>query len=255
MRYNTNLTAQFAQGASLINETLVLLPAYQEGMTRRQFSKYVIDNGLMPSCTDRRITNVVEEVFFKRFVERNSALPKWLTTIREGGLLLEEFRQILMVYCARDMALYYNFIIDVLNVLRQQGCDTMDKSSTVEYLVRLQDEGKIDWRETVHKKVSSSLNTALKNFDQVSSKGKILDSRPSDFTFLYFLHELHFAGLSDPAIVNDTDWQLFNLTKEDVISRIMDLNIKGGYIAQRSGDLITISWNHKTMEEFIDAAL
>ncbi len=255
MRYATNLTAQFAQGASLINETLVLLPAYQEGMTRRQFSKHVIENGLMPSCTERRITNVVEEVFFKRFVERNPALPKWLATIRERGLLLEEFRQILMVYCARDMALYYNFITDVLNPLRQQGCDSMDKSYAIDYLVKLQEEGKIYWKETVHKKISSSLNTALKNFDQVSSKGKILEYRPSDFTFLYFLHELHFSVLSDSAIVKDTDWQLFGMTREDVISRIMDLNIKGGYIAQYSGDLITISWKYKTMEEFIDAKL
>lgn len=255
MRYNTNLTAQFAQGASLINETLVLLPAYKEGMSRRQFTKYVIENGLMPSCTERRITNVVEEVFFKRFVENNPTLPKLLATIRERGLLLEEFRQILMVYCARDMAIYYNFIIDVLNPLRREGKECMDKPRSGKYLEDLQKEGKINWKETVHRKISSSLNTALKNFDQISSKGNILKSRPSDFTFLYFLHELHFAGLSDAAIVSDSDWQLFNMTKEDVISRIMDLNIKGQYIAQRSGDLITISWNSKTMEEFIDAIL
>lgn len=255
MRYNTNLTAQFAQGASLINETLVLLPAYKEEMSRRQFSKYVIENCLMSSCTERRIKNVVEEVFFKRFVEHNPALPKWLATIRERGLLLEEFRQILMVYCARDMAVYYHFITDVLNPLRQEGKEAIGKSAAAEYLKDLQDRGEISWKETVHKKVSSSLNTALKNFDQVTSKGKILDGRPSDFTFLYLLHELHFTGYSDATIVNDSDWNLFGMTKEDVISRIMDLNIKGGYIAQRSGKLLTISWNYKTMEEFIDATL
>lgn len=255
MRYNTNLTAQFAQGSSLINETLLLLPAYQDGMTRTQFSKYVIENGLMPSCTYRRISNVVEEVFFKRFVERNPSLPKWLSTIRERGLLLEEFRQILMVYCARDIAIYYNFITDALNPLRRNGKKTIDKSETSDYLRELQEQGKICWKETVHKKISSSLNTALKNFDQVSAKGLILEYRPSDFTFLYFLHELHFSGLSDMAIVNDTDWQLFGMSKDEVIARIMDLNIKGGYIAQCSGDILTISWTHKTMEDFIDATL
>ena len=31
--------------------------------------------------------------------------------------------------------------------------------------------------------------------------------------------------------------------------------IKGGYIAQCSGELLTISWNYQTMEEFIDATL
>ncbi len=131
----------------------------------------------------------------------------------------------------------------------------MDRNCAADWLGRLQEEGKINWKGTVHKKVSSSLNTALKNFDQVSSKGKILEYRPSDFSFLYFLYELHFSGESDTTIINDSDWQLFGMTKEEVISRIMDLNMKGGYIAQCGGDFITISWKYKTMEEFIDAKL
>lgn len=255
MRYNTNLTAQLAQGAALINETLILLSSYKEGMTRREFSKYVIENGLIPSSTSRRISNVVEEVFFKRFVERNQDVCFWLRRIRERGLMMTEFRQLLMLYCARDNALYYEFVINVINKYRRDAITVMDKSVAVDYLRALQANDLICWKDTVHRKISSSLNTAAAAFDQVSSKGEVLPYRASDFTVLYIMHEMHFSGMSDVAIVNDTDWQLFNMDKHEVIRRILDLSLKGGYIAQQGGELITISWNHKSMEDFIDATL
>ena len=37
--------------------------------------------------------------------------------------------------------------------------------------------------------------------------------------------------------------------------RIMEQNIRGGYIAQCTGDLMTISWNYNSMEEFINGTL
>ena len=66
---------------------------------------------------------------------------------------------------------------------------------------------------------------------------------------------VNFEGLSDVAVWNHEDWQLFGLDKYTLRDRIMDMNIKGGYIAQCSGELLTISWNYQTMEEFIDATL
>jgi hypothetical protein len=69
------------------------------------------------------------------------------------------------------------------------------------------------------------------------------------------MHELHFEGLSDAAIWNHEDWQLFGLDKYSTLERIMQLNIRGGYIAQNTGDLITISWNYQTMEDFINGTL
>ena len=47
----------------------------------------------------------------------------------------------------------------------------------------------------------------------------------------------------------------FYLDKYQVQEKIMNLNLKGGYIAQCSGELLTISWNYQTMEEFINGAI
>ena len=93
------------------------------------------------------------------------------------------------------------------------------------------------------------------DFDIVARNGNILPYEISNFDMLYLMHELHFAGLSDMAIWNHEDWQLFGLDKYSLLQRIMDMNIKGGYIAQCSGELLTISWNYQTMEDFINGTL
>ncbi len=42
---------------------------------------------------------------------------------------------------------------------------------------------------------------------------------------------------------------------DQVLAHIMALSLRGAYIAQTSGDLLTISWNYQTMEDFINATL
>ena len=99
------------------------------------------------------------------------------------------------------------------------------------------------------------MKTLLVEFNFADKKGTILPFDIANFTVLYLMHELHFAGLSDVAIWNHEDWQLFGLDKYKVLEKIMELNLKGGYIAQSTGDLMTISWNYQTMEEFINGTL
>ena len=89
----------------------------------------------------------------------------------------------------------------------------------------------------------------------INRKGEILPYEVNDFTILYFMHEQHFAGMSDMAIWEMEEWRLFNLTRHQVLDRIMNLSLKGAYMAQTSGELLTISWNYKSMEEFINATL
>lgn len=89
----------------------------------------------------------------------------------------------------------------------------------------------------------------------INRKGEILPYEVNDFTILYFMYEQHFAGLSDMAIWDMEEWSLFNLSRHQVLERIMNLSLKGAYMAQTSGELLTISWNYKSMEEFINAAI
>lgn len=255
MRQADKYTTELSQGTGLINDTLSLLPHYRPGMTVKEMVQYIIENGILPSCTSTRINHIVDKVFFSRFVKPNPQIPGWLLSIRNKGLMLDEFSQIAMIYCARVHRVFYDFIIDVINPLRVKHASTFKRDDADKFMINIVKSGDAKWSETMQHKNATYLRNTLSAFGLSNAKCEILPYKVSDFTILYLLHELHFNGISDNGIINDTDWQLFGLSKEEVIGRIMDLNLKGGYIAQHSGELMTISWNHKSMEEFIDAAL
>ena len=250
-RYTCNLT----QGTSAINECLLLLSVYREGLTRSSFFDYVIEGGYLSNVTVRRASNLVKEVFYSRFLKDNPQVPLWLQTIRNNGMLLGDFSQLLLIYCARQHRVTYEFILDHLNPLRKDGREKLNPNIVDEYVHGIVQSGKANWSDSIQHKNASYIRSTLTGFGLIKSNGTILSFLPADSVILYLMHELHFSGLSDVAIVNDTDWQLLGLDKEQVIQRILDLNMKGGFIAQRCADLITISWNYKTMEEFINAAL
>lgn len=255
MKLTDKYTTELSQGTGLINETLSLLPHYKQGMSVKEMEKYVIDNGILPSCTPTRIYHIVDKVFFNRFVKPNPQIPSWLLSVRKKGLMLDEFSQIAMIYCARVHRVYYDFIIEVLNPLRLQQVRKFQRDEADRFMVEIVKRGDAKWSETMQHKNATYLRNTLSAFGQSNAKCEVLPYKVNDFTVLYLLHELHFSGVSDNGIINDSDWQVLGMSKVDVISRIMDLSLKGGYIAQYSGEFMTISWNHKSMEEFIDATL
>ena len=105
------------------------------------------------------------------------------------------------------------------------------------------------------KKCAGYIKSALVDFDFINRRSEILQYDIATFTLLYFMHEMHFSGMSDIAIWNSEDWSLFGLDKYAMQEIILANNMRGGYIAQCTGELMTISWNHKTMEDFINELL
>lgn len=255
MKYLDKYTTQLTQGTAVVEETLAMLLAYQPEMNKDDFFNLIIDNGVLPYTSESRIKHLIYDVFYQRFVKYNPHIACWLKTIREKGLMLDEMSQILMLYCARCNALYYDFITNVLNRFRSAELKIMPREDINTFIEALQVDGLINWSESVRKKNAGYISSAMLGFGQYSRKQEILPVSLSDFVFLYILHDLHFSGISDNGILEDCDWQLFNLTRHEVASRILDLSLKGGYIAQYSGDLLTVSWSYKSMEDFINGSL
>lgn len=169
--------------------------------------------------------------------------------------MLDQFKQLLMVYCARENAVMYDYINTVLNNLRFEGYKKIPTNSFRDYINQLVDEGKANWGESIKTKNAGYIKSVLVDFDIIKRNGEILPYKIAPFTLLYFMHEMHFSGMSDIAIWNNEDWQLFGLDKYALQDIILSNNMRGGYIAQCTGDLMTISWNYKTMEEFINEQL
>lgn len=252
---NKQYTIQLGKGCGLIEETLALLSICDEGTTKESLAEYVRANNYLDKCSDRRRMDIVRIVFYPRFMKRNPKVALWLKDIRQRGLMLPQFKQLLMIYCARENAVMYDYITERLNEYRATQQPMLPADSIKGFVSGLVNNGQAQWSESIQQRNASYIKAVLVDFDMVNRKGEILPYEASAFTILYLMHELHFQGLSDAAIWNHEDWQLFGLDKYQVRDRILDLNLKGGYIAQCTGDLMTISWNYQTMEEFINGTL
>lgn len=253
MNRNTKYTITLGKGCGLIEETLALLTLCKEDTTKESLSNYVREHNFLSKCTDRRSSDIVKIVFYPRFMKNNPQVAIWLRKIRERGLLLSQFKQLLMLYCARENAVMYDFITEQLNELRKSGVQKLEKDVINRFVQNIVNSGQAQWSESIQKRQANYIKAALVDFDLIAKNGALLSYEMSNFTMLYLMHELHFAGLSDMAIWNHEDWQLFGIDKYELQQRILEQNIKGGYIAQCSGELMTISWNYLTMEEFINA--
>ena len=255
MMRDTQYNYKLGKGCGLIDETLALLSVYQEGMTKDELANYVHQYDILSKCTEQRSKDIVRIVFFSRFMRRNPKVVMWLKDIRDKGLMLSQFKQLLMLYCARDNAVFYDYLIMEFHELRRQQKAIVPKEHSIQFVKQIADTGNVSWGESIQVRLSRYIRSLLFEFELTDKKGNILPYEVANFTVLYLMHELHFSGLSDVAIWNHEDWQLFGLDKYEVQERILEQNIKGGYIAQCTGDLMTISWNYQSMEDFINGTL
>ena len=255
MTRNTQYNIHLGKGCGLVEETLSLLSICNEHTTKESLAKYVHESNFLGKSTDQRSMDIVKLVFYPRFMKNNPKVPLWLKAIREKGLMLPQFKQLLMLYCARENAVFYDYITTRLNDWKRRNVVQIPQDDIKKYIEGIVSEDKAKWSDSIKKRNSNYVKAALIDFDLINKKGDRLSYEISDFVVLYLMHELHFDGLSDMAIWDYEDWQLFGLDKYGVQEKIMGLNLKGGYIAQSSGDLMTISWKYNNMEEFINGTL
>ena len=249
--YNSNLL----KGTGAISETISLLSIYDKDTTKKSLIDYVLSTNFLSTNTEKRAKDIVENVFYNRYMQHNHLVPCWLKQTREKGLMVKQLSQLLYVYTLRENAILYDYVIKVLNPVKASGVDYIPKSKADDFIKELNENGTLEWSAKSQVRMGQHMRGTLVDFNVIDLNGNILPFEAYDFTVLYLMHELHFEGLSDMSIWEYEDWGLFNMDKYDVLQRIMNLSLKGGYIAQSSGDLLTISWKFNSMEEMIDATL
>lgn len=249
--YNSNLL----KGTGAINDTIALLTICDENTTKESLLKFVLDNNFLSNSTEKRAKDVVLKVFYNRYMQNNPQVPCWLKRTRDKGLMISQLSQILYVYTLRANAILYDYVTEVLNPAKKSGATFIEKDTVDDFIHKSVENGTLDWSPISQIRMAQHMRGTLVDFFVLDRENNILPYEATDFTILYLLHELHFEGLSDMAIWDCEDWALFNMDRYQVLQRIMDLSLKGGFIAQTSGDLLTISWNYNSMEEMIDATL
>lgn len=243
LEYNTNL----AKGTGFVNETLELLSLVEENDTKTMFLKRCLEQNPLSKSTEKRTRDVVSLVFFDRYW--NGELPKHLHNIRENGLGLEGMKSLFLVYTSRANGILRDFILEYFSK-DKKVISTVDSARFIDGAIS---EGIAPvWSESMRKRVASYLISCCKDFNLIDNKGAFQYYVPETFVVNYFLHELHFSGLNDNQILEDSTWGLLQLDTHNLIREIENISYKGSFIMQYSGEILHISWKYQNMNEFIE---
>ena len=249
--YNIDL----CKGNGLIQETLLLFNLYHPGMTKQEMTREAIVSNVLVKASDKRIKDIVEIVFYKRFVNDDPSIPLNLKLILNKSLSLEVIIQLFLIYTSRVNLILMDFIIHVYWPMIRKGSKDLDFNYSRKFIAETirQTDLISGWSETTQKRMASYIISTLVDFRFLDKERKVKPVFLHDFTANYLAHELHFRGLSDNALIEANDWKLFGYSKFETIKHLERLSFQGHFIFQNSGEIIKINWSYKNMQEFTHA--
>lgn len=248
--YDTNLL----KATGLVQETLVLLEAYQPTMQKEEFSKRVIANDLLGKATQSRVNDILNRSFYRRYVLAGEEVVAALKHLQSNHVGFEVLNQLFLVYTCRANSILADFIQQIYWPKVAMSETTIRTSDPIEFIHQSMDNGHIEttWTDTTIVRVGRHISTCLNDFRLIERNKTIRHFSPSDATINFLLHEGHFKGLADMQLLQMPDWAVLGLSTNDLIRRINQLAQRGHFIAQYSGELLTISWFYQSLEAAAD---
>lgn len=251
--YDTNL----AMGLGLIEETKVLLDAWEPPMGAEQLYQSVREAGELSQVSARRLRNIVVRCFSKRYLadggrpaEILKSLMPWLTST--------QMSQLLFLYTCRTNPVLADFVRDVYWANHESAATHITRAQAEAFIQRAIDDNKTPsrWADGQVKRMGRYLTGCCTDFGLLGQRSKlgrpILSYRIEPAVAAYLAYDLHFNGVGDNAVLDHDDWKLFGLSRDDVLQEAKQLALKDLLIVQAAGNVVQISWKHKNMEEVCD---
>ena len=253
-RYSTQLQA----GLGLVEETESLLGLWLPGMSVPELYQLALQSGRFPRITARRLRNVVAECFAPRYLVDDGAPAKCLKTL-EPRIGTPAFRQLMFLFTSRANPILADFVRQVYWQQYAAGQATASNEDAQRFIRRSLDDGKMvkRWSESTVKRVSGYLVGCCADYglldDRRGSSGRILPFRILTATTAYLAYDLHLRlGLGDNALLEHQDWQLFGLSRQDVLEELKVVALKGILIVQAAGHAVKLGWKYDNMEALYD---
>jgi len=254
-----NYTSRLGAGLGMIHETLDLLRLWQPGITPLRLAKHALDAGLFSRTTARRNEDLAIEMFAPRYLVSEGLVASRLKFLLEHRFPHESLVQIFFIQTARAQEIFLDFVIEVYWPKYSAGAAALSKSDAEQFIRHALDAGRMEkrWSESTVRRVSGYLLGCCADFGLLG-EGRLSQRPIKRFSIrpdvaLYLVHDLHFAGLSDMAVITHRDWQLFGLEVQEVIRLIQNVSHDGHLLIQSSADLVQISWKYRTMEDCLNA--
>lgn len=257
MADNNPYTTQLQAGLGLVSETKSLLALWSPGMSANQLHQVALESGRFPAVTARRLRNIVVECFAPRYLVAGG-IPAIHLKRLSASISTADLTELMLVFTSRANPILGDFVRNIYWARYAGGYTQITNDDARLFVIRGIDDGKTvkRWSETTVRRVSAYLTGCCADYGMLErgsrSTRRILPFRVSSPVAAYLAHELHFAGVSDNALLTHGDWQLFGLARADVLEEIKRLSLKGFLIVQVAGDVIRISWKQQDMEALCD---
>jgi hypothetical protein len=250
-KYNSDLL----KGTGMVQETLRLLMLYKPEMSKEQMTKQVTESNILVKASNMRIKDIVEIIFYKRYVNESPITPIYLQTLINKVSKLDVTVQLLLIYTARSNKILNDFILQVYWPEAKKTAKELDSSTAMKFIDNTIRHSDLitNWSDTTKQRVARHLIATLVDFRFLNKDKTVKPIFLLDITANYLAHELHFKGLSDNALIEANDWKLFGYSRFETIKHLERLSFQGHFIFQNSGEIVKINWSYKNMQEFTHA--
>ncbi len=248
-------TSRSLKGTALLQETGVLLRAWQPGEPAIALRRRVLAEDLLGKATSQRAHDVVDRVFAPRFLGPGGAPALYLQRIvaeRGGGAWLVHVG--LMLAARHDLVLR-DAITEVLPRAHRGHLGNDDILSLLDEAVA---DGRCSrpWSESVRVEVARHVLRQMSEFGllQGPSRGRreIKAFRPDPLAVAWLACDLHFAGLSDGSLPGHPDWAVFRLAEPAVREELHRIGERGLWTIQAAGEVVRLDWMVSNMTEAAD---
>lgn len=259
MATEKNYTTQLQAGLGMISETMALLHLWEPGLIPAHLAVRAVKTGLFSRTTARRARNMVAEMFAPRYLANGCAAASRVKYLLDHQFSPDSLVQIFFLQTARAQQVFGDFVIEIYWPKYSAGSDAISRDDAERFIHQALDSGRMQrrWSESTIMRVSGYLIGCCIDFGLLTERGRtkraIKRFSIRKDVALYLAYDLHFAGLSDMAVVQHSNWRLFGLEVQEVINLMKNLSHDGHLLIQSSADLIQVSWKYSTMEECLAA--
>lgn len=242
----------------MIEESRSFLELWEPEDSIQTLEEKVLEEGILPDVTARRVRNLVAEMWAPRFLANEGQPACDLKAILDT-LNRDSLSQLCMLFTARAQLIFHDFMRLLYWPRYEAGRTIISRDEIKEFIIQAMDEGKMQkrWSEsTVHRVTGYLAGTAVDFgfMSRASSSSYELDPPViSPKVALYLAYDLHFAGLSDGNALGHEDWQLWGMNSHDVLRQLQYLGREGHFIVQGSVELVRLSWAYNNREEMLNA--
>lgn len=256
---DTLYTSQLQAGLGMIPETLEILQLWEPEISPSQLAERVISEGLFSRATARRAHNLVTEMFAPRFLSAGGEAASRIKFLQEHHFPREAIAQLCFLYTARAQRIFRDFVVEIYWPRYSGGATMLTQNDAKSFVLQALDSGRMvkRWSESTISRVSGYLLGCCADFGLVGEAKRLgrpirrFAIRPD--VALYLVHDLHFSGLSDKAILQHPDCFLFGFHSGEILTILKTLSNDGHFLIQSGAELVQISWKYPSMDACLHA--